>query len=264
MADAQGQDNSNSLYNNRIEDKYIIDKSDMDKVVNEIEDHLKPDYPDKSTDYTMISSTYLDSADLKFLRHDLTSEPIRYKMRVRSYGPNGQWDPDKFLEVKYREGDVRKKARIKIDLAAYTEVIGGNAVPIKTKKLNKDMSDSEYEAATSLIEECASGGVSPSVKVTYKRIAYQGKGVRTTIDVNLQVDDYAIAKQYDPDQLMKSGKWDELANIAKKYTSNRAVWEVKYSETRDDPQWIQDLTSKYMIGDIGFSKYLWALWTVLK
>lgn len=264
MSDAQGQSADDSLYSHRVEDKFVIKKSDMDVIVSEIEDRLKPDYVGKDVDYTLINSAYLDSSDFKFLKQDLSQDKLKYKLRIRTYAPNGKWDEEKFAEVKYKDGDTKKKARIKIDQFTLIEILAGNQIPNKTQKLNRDMSTSDYESAVSLIEQCSEGGLQPALKVTYKRLAYASDEVRTTIDTKIKVDDCALSRNFDADTLRSSGVWAGMKEVAMKYDSNKAVWEIKYTEGSDMPSWLDKLANDYKIGEPGFSKYLYGLFQVMK
>lgn len=258
--DTLAGDPKDALYSDRVEDKYVFNLSDLESIVKEVEDYLKPDYPHAGTEYTLVKSIYLDTPAMKFLVDDLEDKNERHKLRVRCYGPNGKWSTDKYLEVKYRNGLLRKKVRIKIDMDGFLKVLSGENVPDRTKKLNKDISGSEYDTATSLINQITKPGVSPVLEICYKRFSYRGRGVRITIDTKLEVKELAALKQYEFSPLTKN----KVQEASRSFNpSKQGVLEIKYQNDEDCPDWVHKLIDKVKQHSEGFSKMLWGFNEVL-
>ena len=94
----------------REERKHILPLTLYSTIENEIKKHLKTAYPDKSTKFVKINTTYLDSNDLEFFRFHTYQMSERLKVRMRTYGSDGHMDKsDAFLEIKEKnEGEVKK------------------------------------------------------------------------------------------------------------------------------------------------------------
>src|SRR5271165_1362860 len=74
----------------RFEDKYIIPKSFKEELVKLLSKHLKTDYPEKDTKFTLMKSTYFDSVNLDMVKHHMSKVADRFKIRTREYAPNGK------------------------------------------------------------------------------------------------------------------------------------------------------------------------------
>lgn len=249
------------LYTNRIESKYVINQTDLDDVFDILESKLKLSFPSKNTTYTNISSTYLDTVDMKFLKQHTTDKPDRYKLRVRIYAPNGKWEEDKFLEVKYQINFERRKTRIRVDGYGLMQALGGLPIPAKMRKLNPDITDDQFNNAKDLIDSLTKEGVQPTTKVTYRRVSYKGKDLRCTVDRNLKVEACANSKNYQP----SAEELSVIAETGNKFNpSTNAILEIKYPEDKETPAWLDKVITDYKVGEPGFSKYLWGLDQVLK
>lgn len=253
-------DPQDTLYTDRIEDKFVFDLSSLDGIIQTIEDHLKPDYPGRDTTYTLVRSIYLDTPDMTLLHDAINDNEPRYKLRVRCYAPNGVWSTDKYVEVKYKEGEIKKKVRILVDMDGFLKILAGQDVPDRIRKLNKDMPSSTYDSTVSLINKISSMGVSPVLQVEYKRYAFRGKTARVTVDTKIKAESLAGLKHYTPPDDVKPG----LNEIGKKLSNpTQGVIEIKHAENEPVPDWLDSLIKKYKKSSEGFSKMIWGFNDVL-
>lgn len=256
---------SDSLYSDRKELKFIADIKDLDTILEVLEKHLKPYYPTKDTDYVLLSSVYMDSPDLKFLWEHLNESPDKRKIRLRQYGPNGKWDSEKYIEIKYRNDGAKKKCRLCVDAQSTVFILGGKEIPSSNRKLNQDLPESEYTQAKSLIQDACKDGVNPVVAITYSRLSYKGDGIRVTVDRDLKTKSFATLDQYDAEKIKSSAKWSDFEKTGQKYVANKIVIEVKLPVDSDIPDWLDSLVSKYASGeDEPFSKYVYGLYKELE
>lgn len=251
------------IYTNRSESKYIVRRDELNRIVDEVESRMKPYYHKKGAEYVINHSQYLDTDGLDFVKQHLRGDDTRYKVRVRSYAPDGESSPEKYLEVKYKLGDVQKKSRVKIDETSLIMVMGGKSLPSSIRQDNLDLPKSEYTQFENLIGKLSKDGLIPVVATKYKRLSYKGPDCRITIDQNIQSTPYAFSKKFNPDDLGDALK-DALREYDSKFSSaNNIVVEVKYDIDDEQPKWVTNLLDDAKADDSGFSKYMWALSQVL-
>jgi len=256
-----GQDH---IYTNRTEAKYIVSRNELNRVIDEVESRMKPFYPKKGTEYVINQSQYLDTDDLEFAKAHLSKADPRYKVRVRSYSPDGESSPDnKYLEVKYKEGDTQKKERVQIDEVSLLTIMGGKALPATVRQNNLNIPKNDFSVFEKLINKLSKDGLAPIVSTKYKRLCYKSSDCRITIDQNLQCTPYAISKKYNPDDLGGELK-AELAKFDNKFSpSGSIIVEAKFDIEDEEPKWVTNLLDDAKADDSGFSKYMWALSQVL-
>lgn len=255
--------NSDSLYSSRKEDKYICLLKDLDSILEEVEYYLDPYYPTKDTDFVVITSTYMDTPDLQFLNQHLAGGD-RKKIRLRCYAPNGKPQEEKYLEIKYKENDHKKKARIQVDALALAQAIGGEDLPESNRKLNKELDPKDYAEGTKLIKDACKPGLSPILQVSYTRLSYEGGDIRITIDKDIKPSSFAALKNYDPEKIKGSPNWSLFEELGTAYTpSKNIVVEVKYPENDTPPKWVNKLLAKYADKQASFSKYVYGIYEEL-
>lgn len=253
------------LFRKRSEDKYIIRLFNLDKVIEEVEDRMEPYYPSKGTDYNLQRSVYYDSKDFKFLTDHLKDLNTRYKMRLRQYAPNGRWNQDAFLEVKYRIKGVEQKVRLRID--SYCETcIGSIPLPEKQmRKLNSEMSSTDFSTALSMINDISlKNEVSRITNVEYKRLSYKKGNIRVGIDTGIKVQPRRRKDELMLDLIKDNSLINDLKDYNHRYTPDiNAVIEIKYPSETDKPTWFKDLMDSCDDPSTGFSKFVYSMSEVL-
>jgi len=263
---------NNKLENNEIdlkrtEDKYILDKSQLQIVKHKIETYLPPYYPDKGVIYCINKSIYFDSPDLTFLKQHLNKVDDRRKIRIRTYAPNGKWNNIYFIEIKSKSDGKSIKTRIELTPKAFQEVMRTNQIPIDADliELNKDVPKDQLLQRAKLINyTMLINKVSPVCEVTYKRYAYQEhESLRVTIDSEIKVRPLKMIKFNVIEDLKNQDLWDELKEYGEKfYNQDNFLLEVKH-EKNNIPQWLEDLIEKFDGECQGFSKYVWGMFQIM-
>lgn len=71
---------------NRYENKYFMTKVSLNRVLTEIEIHMKPDQFNRDRKTYSISNIYFDTPDNYLIRTSLAKPKYKEKLRLRTYG----------------------------------------------------------------------------------------------------------------------------------------------------------------------------------
>lgn len=93
----------------RYELKYLLSARQFRSVLDAMQPHMVPDVYRHSS----IRNLYLDAADFRLIRRSLERPVYKEKLRVRSYGRTGAYDPV-FVEIKKKYASVVCKRRISL------------------------------------------------------------------------------------------------------------------------------------------------------
>lgn len=162
------------MYDNifrRVEQKYIINKYQMDELLKRIDNYIEKDEYYQSK----ISNIYFDNDNNDFLIESLEKPNFKVKVRLRSYNTPTMNDYV-FLEIKDKVNGIVGKRRIKLTLKEFYEYI--NDHKIKNTQIMKEL-DYYFKLFN----------LKPSIFVAYDRLSYKeknNKGLRITIDSNLR------------------------------------------------------------------------------
>lgn len=260
-------DKKNFSKERRFEDKYLIKLSQIKGMCSIIEQHLKPSYPDKGVKFTFIKSTYLDSDTAIFYRTHLDRKDHRIKLRIRSYGPDGVWDNRYFLEIKEKIDSETHKARMELDPINLKNIYDGKKIKI-TKVLidiNKgSVSLAEVSDLMNRVNEVLTDyRIRPVLSVTYKRLAYQDKDTRITIDQDITYKNEGYLNMVKLLKVANLIDFDRAQKYGKKYkASTDAVLEVKHQGSKI-PEWVEKMLDRRDLEDERMSKYCWAMYRLL-
>lgn len=216
------------MYNdifNRIEEKYLIDKKQKEKLFLEISNYIEKDKYYKSN----ILNIYFDN-DNNELVINSNSKPIyKDKIRLRSYEiPN--LDSDVFLEIKSKYEGITNKRRIKLKLSEFYDYLEG-------KKINNSQIMNEIDYLFKYYK------LKPNYFVAYDRLSFKGvndDNLRITIDSNLRSRKDNLNIEYGDrgDNFFKDDKY---------------IMEIKTLNSM--PLWLTNILSKLKIYPTSFSKY---------
>ena len=85
----------------RIEIKYVVNKEDLDDLVNDLKKYVvEDDYP-----ISTISNVYFDTEDFDVIQDALAKQNRREKIRMRTYVEHPTVDSLAFLEVKSKDAE---------------------------------------------------------------------------------------------------------------------------------------------------------------
>lgn len=252
----------------RIEDKYIINLSDFDAIKAEIEKNMQPAYPDKKTKYVLISTTYLDSPSLDFFKHHVYAMKERTKVRIRKYGPDGDWDNvNVFLEIKEKIHEDIKKYRIQLDESNLDNVKNGKGINFNSEleELNKPLyTHTDLKRFIDKYNKLSfKNELTPILTVKYKRLAY-GKGpLRVTMDTNISYKKERVLSLSNALKIKKSINWKDAKEYKNKYDpSNKAVLEIKHNSSKL-PVWLQNILDANKMEPEKFSKYVYSVANII-
>ena len=131
-----------------------------------------------------VRSIYLDTRDLRFYYEKKDGLKIRKKLRIRTYGSNGE-DNTGFLEIKRKNRSTIMKERVKIRLAEAESVLNGAEI----LPLNDNPRYDEKLALDRFIYLTKRLKLVPQTLVAYEREALQAlddSRLRVTFDLNVR------------------------------------------------------------------------------
>ncbi|MGE0554486.1 MAG: VTC domain-containing protein, partial [Gemmatimonadales bacterium] len=164
---------------NRFEVKYLVAAARGAELLAEVADYLVPDrHGDGEAGYR-IGSIYWDTPGLLFFWEKVEGVKYRRKLRFRRY----QGSDSVFVEIKQREDRTLQKRRLKWPMARVEAVFGSGQRPVDWSGLDDDPVATEVAL---MIERLR---LRPTVGVTYRRRAYQGRfdpRLRISFDTRLK------------------------------------------------------------------------------
>jgi hypothetical protein len=184
-----------------------------------------------------ITSIYLDSPDLRLYRSTIEREVYRFKLRIRTYSPAGEWDKPvpAFFEVKHRAEGIVKKTRARIS-------------PQLAESLLWDVRTIPHDGCGHDPFTIENLGRFQSMRarlgVQYDREVYEAPerdSVRISFDRNLQ---YGLL---DPDRLSRRVMWSPAP-------LGSVILEIKFTNTY--PFWVRDLVRQEGLQRRGFCKFV--------
>ncbi len=246
----------------RIEDKFLMPRERMSDILATLRAHLSPSEFTEGARYTTVESLYLDSPDLVCLRDHVAGARERFKIRLRRYAPDGVFARGAaFLEVKRKVDAICTKERLALDPASIERLIAGAPLvpsPALTRH-NHQMSDRKIASRLSSLRELLEAhDARPRVTVTYERRAFEGDGVRVTVDDDVRAVfrraiDHRVAAT-----LRREPAFAWAASRSARFDPARMVIvEVKHLAGR--PAWLDESMQAVGSGATNFSKYCFSM-----
>lgn len=260
-----GKDN-NTIDNERIEDKFIVPKDKLIEVKQKVETYLPPYTPDPETIYTINTSIYFDSPDLTFLKQHLNNVDDRRKIRIRCYAPNGTPNHIYFIEVKSKSDEKCIKTRVQLSEQGFQYVMKHYQIMTDEDLFttNIDLDRDEVEQHCRLINYLLLiNKATPVCHIEYRRYAFQkSEEFRVTMDSQIQVKPLRMIKMSAIQDLQNQDIWNELKDYKNKFSNAEDfVLEVKYEKGYEP--WFQKMVDDLDVKKQGFSKYVWAMASVI-
>lgn len=112
----------------RYEKKYLLNKTEYEKLMSLIRDKLVPDEHGENT----LCSLYLDTPDFLLIRNSIEAVSYKEKLRLRSYGVPGQ-EKTLFFEIKKKYKRVVYKRRVSMTPAMAAEYIESGVMPFDSQ-----------------------------------------------------------------------------------------------------------------------------------
>ena len=223
----------------RIETKYLVSKTDLQDLIEDLKDYLvEDDYPTST-----IFNIYFDTEDFQLIQDSLQNQHKKEKIRMRTYLAQPSADSPVFLEIKSKdEAGVGHKHRVLSQSDTITQLI--------TKGWGEGLiKDSFLVAEIQKLRQRYSEALKPRIYISYDRFSLKEKKkiqgfpyqkIRVTLDQNLTYRDKQVSLFADKEGLPLLE--DDLI-----------IMEIK--APGDKPQWLQDILDKYGLVEQKFSKY---------
>ena len=240
----------------RFELKYWVPEALAADVVRHALPYVKADVhdADEHSGGQVNTSLYLDTPDLAFFRAHAEHSPDRFKLRVRAYG-----DPPAglgFFEIKRKVNRVTVKTRTDLPLSQLGPLLDGNydSLPVLEARARKHLEGFLYLKTVTHAE--------PVVLVRARRTAYASidpmEDIRVTFDRSIAFQPARGATMdCDPDDWMPIDGRDQHGAAG-----SHSLLELKFP--RVAPVWMRQLTEKLEMRRVAYSKYMWALRSMLE
>jgi VTC domain-containing protein len=191
-----------------------------------------------------VTSLYLDTPTLRFLRWQLDGCVDRFKLRVRGYGD--ELSDRLYVEVKRKTGDIVRKQRAEIPTTALSAVLGAT-VSIAEQVLE----DNRSEALRSFLNKRATFHAEPKILVSCQRQSLRESGVNGEVAVTVDRD-IRYQQTCRRDLISDALAWRSVS-LPGPDGAKGAIIELKYSSR--PPQWLRTLTARLDPQHVNFSKY---------
>jgi len=264
------QKSSETTIFRRVEDKFILPKALRKSFTELLSQNLKTDYPDASTKYNFMKSTYFDSANFDMLKHHASKAASRFKIRTREYAPNGKLNKSDFMymEVKAKSGNVTDKFRIKVpkeDVETFKK--GAPITPtVKLIKANPSIGIQELvKRITDINQSMELFHLRPSCETSYNRRAYtdgalNDTGLRITLDEDVNYRILDVMPSSVSSELNKAGEErSPLLSMVDNYNpKEHVIVEIKH-QGAGYPDWLTKFLNDNKLQKTNLSKYCWSL-----
>ena len=223
----------------RIEKKYIVDKEDLDRLLEDLREYLvEDDFPNSS-----ITNIYFDTEDFQVIRDSIAKKNEREKIRMRTYATDPKPSSQVFLELKKKDAQgIGHKFRLATNLGDI-QIFMGNGDTVHVPSENKQLVDELSQLRDKY------QGLDARMYIFYNRFSLKEKHtikkqpqtkIRITIDQNLTYRDYDV---------------DILSGVYgnKLVGEGKVVMEIK--TPGEQPLWLKTILEKHGIEPKSFSKY---------
>ena len=212
----------------RIEEKYLLNTEQYNRLRNALQNHIVPDdYPEST-----ICNIYYDTPDYQLIRHSMEKPLYKEKFRVRSYGI-----PTKtgfvFMEIKKKFDGIVYKRRVLSDIGETMEYLQGGEKP--------EVDDPQILQEIQWFKQIYT--LVPKLFLAYDRLAFrdtEDPELRLTFDRNIRFRTENLD--------LTCGDYG-----VKLLPEDQILMEVKIPGAA--PVWLSQVLSSLNIYPISFSKY---------
>lgn len=181
---------------------------------------------------TYNNTIYFDSEDCFLLRSGLLNRDDHIRIRARKYEFDSTFftgASDYWMELKVREGDIRRKRRLKLASGDLQRLLAGKEVEESILDYNRPHADLEVckELYKEIQEIIIEKGLKPLLLVSYKRVAFENQNERLSIDWDIRYC-YAGPSVFSQESLKdfseKPAGYDQAVVLELKYTGGFPSW----------------------------------------
>ncbi len=168
----------------RSEKKYLPGSTRYHVTLNTVQKFAPVYMFEKDQPVTHVRTTYLDNDTFDTYYDWLNREPIRYKVRYRQYGYDGEFSDEVWMELKIKNHSISQKKRFKIKARYVDKFLAGEDVLKEVLKENKKTRD-VVDSYTRIQGYIISNNLRPVLTIEYRRVSFQpseDSDVRITLD----------------------------------------------------------------------------------
>jgi len=228
----------------RLELKYCVPEDVADAALGVARLFLRPERGLAHGEAQIVTSLYLDTPDLRFMRAHLDGAHDRFKLRVRAYGPP-PW-PEAFAEIKQKRGGICRKRRAPVPAEHLHDVLSGADLSF-ARVLRRDAAAALQE----FVWRRLTCGAEPMVLVRSHRESLRGSSddqIAVTVDRSV-----AWQRATRLDMHVDPGAWRHVL-LPQHAGPATAVLELKHA--RRPPAWMSPLIARLAPWRVSFSKYV--------
>lgn len=243
---------ANEMKFKRYEVKFKINRSQYEKIQDELREHMTPDKHGRST----IFSLYFDTPDFRLIRRSMEHPDYKEKLRLRSYGLVSPGQPV-FLELKKKYDKVVYKRRIEMtepEAVEFCRQASGEQYTAWNHRLHDEPDDNRSDTTRESYSDRQIKkeiqyalqfypNLKPRMLLSYEREAWYEKGnhdFRITFDQNL------LWRENDLD--LHTGVFGKQI-----IPEDEIIMEVKTG--MGIPLWLTQILTREKIYKTSFSKY---------
>lgn len=230
----------------RVELKYCVPEDVATHALRIASLFLRPDR-NAAAETQAITSLYLDTPSLTFLRWHLDKVPERFKLRVRTYGVAPH--PVVYAEVKRKRGFVCGKRRACVRRNAMWSLLDGSGLPLPIEHGREERS-----ALHEFVWRRVTFGATAKVLTRSVRESRRGgPGDETAVTVDRSI---AFRRARPRETLCPEDNW-HLMPLPQHAGQTTAVLELKHASIR--PAWMANLVRELAPWRTSYSKYVVAM-----
>jgi SPX domain protein involved in polyphosphate accumulation len=228
-----------TLLFNRLEIKYLIDRTRRTALTKDLLAFMSPDSHSGPRGGYTIRSLYFDTMDYQAYHEKIAGTAVRHKLRVRAYGEDAGNTPFVRLEVKSRYLSYIHKIAVDVSRDEYSEIERSLARRIMPPAhlLRPESGAKEFFRVQRQLN------MRPVVIVQYRRQAFERQEFNR---VRVNFDDELVATR-------NLALLEPLQGARRVLQHGTAVLEIKVDNVM--PFWLHDLIAKYDLQNEAISKY---------
>lgn len=228
----------------RIEVKHCVPDAVAEEVRDVAQRFLRTEPGARAGGTQQITSLYLDSPSLTFLRWHLDRVPTRFKLRVRAYGETPY--STVYVEVKQKHGVLTRKRRAAVHGGELGRILDGRRLAVSSPD------DSQTRALDEFVWRMLRFGATPKVMTRSLRQSWRG------FDETAVTADRAVAFRaaYDRRALHVREGWRQMP-LPEQTGDAATIVELKYGG--QPPAWMATLLRRLAPWRTSLSKYATAM-----
>ena len=228
---------------NRLEVKYLVDRTTRTALNRDIQALMRPDKHAGPDGTYRVRSLYFDTADYMAYGQKISGQAERHKLRIRAYGDDPSQTQLVRLEVKSRYISFIYKVVVDVSRQEYQEI----ADAFKQRRMPSMNLWSDEGMSTEFIRLKHQYNFEPRILLQYRRQAYERNELNR---VRVNFDDELIASR-DLDML------GPMSGARSLLRYGHSIFEIKVDNVL--PAWLHLLISKYDLNNQAFSKFCYAV-----